>query len=100
MRKSLVVLLLAASLAAAGCSGDSGQDDNAACVESLDRQQHEVGSRAVGEVATAAGIIEGAVDAARNGRLQQRDRQLLRSAQRRLDRLEEDLEQAFNTGCA
>lgn len=99
MRKSVLVLLLTATLAGGSCSGDPGQDDHAACAESLDRQQHEVGTRAVGEVATAAGIIDGALDAARNGRLQQRDQQLLRSAQRRLLRLEGDLDQAFNTGC-
>ncbi len=93
------MLLVAATMAAAGCSGNPGQDDHAACAESLERQQHEVGTRAIGEVATAAGIIDGALDEATNGRSQQRDRQLLRSAQRRLDRLEGDLDQAFNTGC-
>ncbi|MBW3593980.1 MAG: hypothetical protein KY391_00255 [Actinobacteria bacterium] len=99
MRKWLIVVSIATALVATGCSSNPGEDDHVACAESLDREQQEVGTRAVGEVATAAGIIDGALDGASNRRLQPRDEKSLRAAQRRLERLEQDLDQAFNTGC-
>lgn len=99
MRKRLFALMVAVAVAAAGCSSNPGEDDHAACAKSLEREQHDVGTRAAAEVASAAGIIKGALDAGRNGRVQQRDQQLLRNAQQRLDRLQGKLDQAFNTGC-
>lgn len=99
MGKRLLALLVAVIVAAAGCSNNPGEEINAACTESLEHQQHEVGTRAVGEVARAAGLIDLALDEATDRRLQAQDERSLRTAQRRLERLEQKLDQAFNTGC-
>lgn len=99
MVKRLLVLLVAVTLAAGGCSNNPGEDINAACIDSLEREQHEVGTRAVGEVARAAGLMDLALDKASDRRLQRSDERFLRTAQRRLEKLERKLDQAFNTGC-
>lgn len=86
-------------LALTGCSSNPGEDDHVACAESLEREQHEVGTRAVGEAATAAGIIDGALAETRNRRLQPRGERSLLAAQRRLERVERELDEAFNIRC-
>lgn len=79
------------------CTGS--QEPNAACSEALDRQQHEVGVRAVADVATAASTIEGVLGRQTRGRLDPDHKRLPRGVQGRLRTLARDLDQAFNTGC-
>ena len=79
------------------CTGED--DPNAACTQALDREQNEVGTRAVADVATAAATIEGVLERQQNGRLAPGEQRLLGEIQGRLRTLSHDLEEAFNTGC-
>ena len=96
MKRGLAALAAATMLLAA-CTG--GEDPNAACSEALDRQQNEVGVRAVADTQTAASTIEGVLDRQTRGRLDADQKQLLRGIQGRLRTLSRDLDEAFNTGC-
>lgn len=92
-----VAALAAVLMLVAACTGEG--DSHQACSEALDRQQNEVGVRAVADTQTAASTIEGVLERQTRGRLDPDQKRLLRGTQGRLRTLSRDLDEAFNTGC-
>lgn len=76
-----------------GCAGDN---DNAACSEQLDKEQHEVATRAIEEVTTETGAIRFALE----DRFSTKERRDIGRATQRLRRTADRLETAFSQACA